>query len=72
MIEVGDQDYKHGNGHLFLRVTRIGDQVRLHDDEWLEVESLALRADGTQLDPSPRPALVRMRALRIAPPSRSS
>ena len=72
VIEVGDQDYMHGTGHLVLRVTRIGDRVRLHDDEWLKVEGLALRADGTQLDPNPRPALVRMCALRIVPPSGSS
>ncbi len=62
----------HGTGHLTLRVTRIGEQVQVHDDEWLKLEGLALRADGTQLDPSPRPALVRMRALRIAPPAGSS
>ncbi|MGC4773437.1 hypothetical protein ACLQ25_31270 [Micromonospora sp. DT44] len=72
MIEVSEQDYMHGTGHLTLRVTRLGDQVRVHDDEWLEVEGLALRADGTQLDPNPRSALVRMRALPIEPPSRSS
>jgi hypothetical protein len=42
------------------------------DDEWLHLEGLTLRADGTQLGQSPRPALVRMRAVRIAAPSRSS
>ncbi|GIJ12609.1 hypothetical protein ACFFMR_29080 [Micromonospora andamanensis] len=72
VIEVGEQDYMHGTGHLTLRITCIGDQVRVYDDEWLKVEGLALRADGTQLDPNPRPALVRMRALHIAPSSGSS
>jgi hypothetical protein len=72
VIEVGDQDYMYGTGHLTLRVTRIGDHVRVHDDEWLNVEGLALRADGTQLSPNSRPALVRVRAVRIEPPPRSS
>lgn len=72
VIEVGEQDYMYGTGQLTLRVTCTGDRVRVGDDEWLHLEGLTLRADGTQLGQSPRPALVRMRAVRIASPSRSS
>lgn len=72
VIEVGDQDYMYGTGHLTLRVTCIGDRVRVNDDEWLNVEGLPLRADGTQLGQNPRPALVRISAVRVTPPPRSS
>lgn len=68
VIEVGDQNYMYGTGHLTLRVTCIGGRIYVHDDEWLNVEGLALRADGSQLGQKPRPALVRMRAVRIAAP----
>lgn len=60
----------HGRSDLTPRVTRVDDQVRMHGHGSSNEEGLALRVDGTPLGQSPRPALVRIRALRVTPSSR--
>jgi len=64
VINVGDADYKYGTGRLILRVTTIGDRTRSADDEWVDLDGLELRPDGTQLGVQPRHAAVRVAALR--------
>jgi hypothetical protein len=65
VIEVGEPNYRYGTGKLILRVTQIGRHVRAADDEWLDLDGLELRADGTQLGPQPRHASVRVAAVQI-------
>ena len=67
VIQTDERNYMHGVGTLTLRVTQIGDPVPLPDGDWLNVEGLTLRTDGTQADRRPRPALVRLSAIRILP-----
>jgi hypothetical protein len=63
VIEVAEPDYRYGTGRLVLRVTVVGQVLVLPDGEWLELEGLALRPDGSPLVERPRPALVRVAAL---------
>jgi hypothetical protein len=66
VIEVNDdRDYRYGVGPLFLRVTRIGGRQRVADGEWLDLDGLELRSDGSQVEPQPRHAEVRVTALRM-------
>lgn len=64
VIDVGDKDYKYGTGRLILRVTTIGDRTHTADDEWVDLDGLELRPDGTQLGVQPRHAAVWVAALR--------
>jgi hypothetical protein len=65
VIEVGEPDYRYGTGNLILRVTQIGRHVRAADGEWLDLDGLELRTDGTQLGSQPRHASVRVDGVRI-------
>ena len=68
VIEVEDRDdYKYGTGRLILRVTRIGQRLRASDGEWLDLEGLELRPDGTQISQQPRPVSVRVGKVRLRP-----
>jgi hypothetical protein len=67
VIEVNEPDYKYGTGKLILRVTRLGRRMRESDGEWLDLEGMPLRPDGTQLAHQPRPVLVRVNAVRVRP-----
>jgi hypothetical protein len=67
VIDVREPDYLYGVGQLKLRVTKIGPVRRLRDGDWLDLEGLALRPDGSQLDFQPRRALVRLSALGNRP-----
>jgi hypothetical protein len=64
VIDVNDRDYKYGTGRLILRVTTIGDRQRAADGEWVDLDGLELRPDGTQLGVQPRHAVIRVAALR--------
>lgn len=64
VIDVAERDYKYGTGRLILRITAIGGKQRLSDGEWLDLDGLELRADGTQLGQHPRHAFVRLNAVR--------
>lgn len=64
VIDLEDRDYKYGTGRLILRVTTIGSRQRTADGDWVDLDGLALRPDGTQLDVHPRHAAVRVTALR--------
>jgi hypothetical protein len=65
VIEVDDNNYKYGTGQLILRVTTIGSRQHTADGDWVDLDGLELRADGTQLGAQPRHAAVRVNALRI-------
>ncbi|NES17284.1 MULTISPECIES: hypothetical protein [Micromonospora] len=67
VIEVDDRDYRYGTGPLILRVTRIGQRQRAADGEWLDLEGLELRPDGTQIRQQPRPVSVRLGGVRLRP-----
>ena len=64
VIAVDDRDYRYGTGRLILRVTTIGNRQSTADGDWLDLDGLELRPDGTQLDIQPRHAAVRVAALR--------
>jgi hypothetical protein len=64
VIAVDDKDYKYGTGRLILRVTTIGSRQSRADGDWLDLDGLELRPDGTQLGVQPRHAAVRVTALR--------
>jgi hypothetical protein len=64
VIAVDDKDYKYGTGRLILRVTTIGNRQSTADGDWLDLDGLELRSDGTQLGVQPRHAAVRVTALR--------
>jgi hypothetical protein len=64
VIDVEDRDYRFGTGRLILRVTTIGSRQCAVDGEWVDLDGLELRPDGTQLDVHPRHAAVRVAALR--------
>jgi len=65
VIAMDDRDYKYGTGRLILRVTRIGYRTYAADGEWLEVDGLELRPDGTQIGRQPRRAAVRVGTVRV-------
>jgi hypothetical protein len=68
VIEVrDDRDYRYGLGPLKLRVTRIGQREHESDGDWLDLEGLQLRQDGTQISQQPRPVSVRVRGMRLQP-----
>ena len=68
VIEISDdRDYRYGVGPLFMRVTRIGQGQREADGDWLDLEGLELRQDGTQVSQQPRPVSVRVRGVRLRP-----
>jgi len=62
-----DRDYRFGVGPLLLRVTRISQGQREADGDWLDLEGLELRQDGTQISQQPRPVSVRVRGVRLRP-----
>jgi hypothetical protein len=64
VIDVGDRDYRFGTGRLILRVTTIGSCQPTADGDWVDLDGLELRPDGTQLGVHPRHAAVRVTALR--------
>ena len=64
VIQVEDKDYKYETGRLILRVTTIGSRQSTADGDWVDLDGLELRPDGTQLDVQPRHAAVRVTALR--------
>lgn len=64
VLNLSDRDYKYGTGRLILRITKIGGWTATADGEWLDLDGLELRSDGTQLSPLPRHAAVRVNALR--------
>jgi len=64
VIAVDDKDYKYGTGRLILRVTTIGSRQSTADGDWVDLDGLELRPDGTQLGAEPRHAAVRVTALR--------
>jgi hypothetical protein len=64
VIAVDDKDYKYGTGRLILRVTTIGNRQSTADGDWVDLDGLELRPDGTQLGVQPRHAAVRVTALR--------
>ena len=64
VIAVDDKDYKYGTGRLILRVTTIGNRQSRADGDWVDLDGLELRSDGTQLGVQPRHAAVRVAALR--------
>lgn len=67
VIEVSnDGDYRFGVGPLFLRVTMLGRQ-RTAGGEWLDLEGLELRQDGSQISQQPRPVSVRVPGVRLRP-----
>jgi len=65
VIAMDERDYKYGTGRLILRVTQIGGRTHAADGEWLEVDGLELRPDGTQIGKQPRHAAVRVDAVRV-------
>lgn len=65
VIEVDDNDYKYGTGRLIMRVTTIGSRQRTPDGDWVDLDGLELRPDGTQLGAQPRHAVVRVNALHV-------
>ena len=67
VIEVSsDRDYRFGIGPLFMRVTRLGQQ-RTADGEWVDLEGLELRQDGSQISQQPRSVSVRVPGVRLRP-----
>ena len=64
VLHLNEPDYLYGTGILRLRVTKVGTVLRLGGNDWLDVEGLTLRADGTPLSTEPRHAVVRVSALR--------
>ena len=68
VIEIGnDRDYRYGIGPLILRVTRIDQAQRGADGDWLDLEGLQLRQDGTQISQQPCPVSVRVGGVRLRP-----
>jgi len=51
---------------LRLRVTKVGQVQRLANNDWLTVEGLTLKADGTPASNTVRQAVVRLKALPTA------
>jgi len=67
VIEVNDdRDYRFGIGPLFMRVTMLGQQ-RTADGEWVDLEGLELRRDGSQISQHPRSVSVRVPGVRLRP-----
>ena len=67
VVEVSDRNDTYGTGRLILRVSAIGDLRRSADGNWLDIEGYELHADGTQVSPRPRLAVVRVGAVRVRP-----
>jgi hypothetical protein len=67
VITADETDYRYGTGPLILRVTQIGQRVSDPDGEWVDLEGLELRQDGTQISQRPRPVCVRVRGMRFRP-----
>jgi hypothetical protein len=65
VIEVDDRNYRFGIGPLILRVTTLGQRKRAADGEWLDLEGLELRRDGSQISEQPRPVSVRLPGVRL-------
>src|SRR2546430_2698262 len=49
VLHLNEPDYLYGTGVLRLRVTKVGTVQRLGGNDWLDVEGLTFRADGTEL-----------------------
>jgi hypothetical protein len=60
VIDLADHDYKYGTGRLILRVTRLGNEQSAADGDWVDLDGLELRPDGTQLGVQPRQVGVRV------------
>ena len=68
VIEVADdRDYRFGIGPLFMRVTTLGEPKRGAEGEWLDLEGLELRRDGSQISQRPRSVSVRVPGVRLRP-----
>lgn len=67
VIEVDDRNYRFGIGPIILRVTMLGSQKRGIDGEWVDLEGLELRRDGSQIGQQPRPVSVRVPGVRLWP-----
>jgi hypothetical protein len=67
VARVAEEDYCYGRGELILRVTEVLDIQHHRDGPWLNLCGVALRRDGSQLQPQPRPGFVRLNAVRTHP-----
>ena len=64
VIRVGENDYLYGLGELHLRVTKVGGVQRLANNDWVDLEGLTLRSDGSLASDRVRHAIVRVSALK--------
>jgi hypothetical protein len=63
VIRLLERDYKHGQGTLTLRISRVRlDISQWYDGEWVWLEGIPIRWDGGE-DP-PRSVLARVSAIR--------
>jgi len=66
VLQLNEPDYLYGTGVLRLRVTKVGTVQRLGGNDWVDLEGLTLRPDGTEASHQPRHTVVRVSALRSA------
>src|SRR2546430_15052881 len=64
VLHIYEPDYLYGIGILRLRVTKVGTVQRLGGNDWVDLEGMTLRPDGTELSSPPRHAVARGSALR--------
>jgi hypothetical protein len=64
VITAAEPDYCYGVGELHLRVTKVGPVYKQCDGDWISVEGVTVRPDGTVHEERPRHALVRVRGIR--------
>jgi hypothetical protein len=64
VIKVAEADYCYRLGELYLRLTKIGTTHRQADGQWVSLEGIELRSDGSIFRPDSRPALVRVHGVR--------
>ncbi len=64
VVRVGETDYLYGLGELHLRVTKVGSVQRLANNDWVDLEGLTLRSDGSPASDRVRHAVVRVSALK--------
>jgi hypothetical protein len=63
-IKVAEPDYCYGVGELHLSGTKIGPVEQLADGQWVSLDGVKLRPDGSVYEPTPRHALVRVRGIK--------
>jgi hypothetical protein len=66
VLRLHENDYLYGLGMLHLRVTKVGAVQRLVNQDWIDLEGLTLRSDGSPASNQVRHAVVRVGALRTA------